>query len=62
MLIRPVFFKLLGIVLGNFTDMSAIDGLLVLSAKCLEVAKFNMRIIKALSDRSRLGKLSCIRK
>ncbi|KAF2008429.1 hypothetical protein BU24DRAFT_497895 [Aaosphaeria arxii CBS 175.79] len=56
MLIRPIFFKLLSIVLGKVTDMSSIDGLLALSARCLEAAKCNMRIIKTLSDRSRLAK------
>lgn len=55
MLIRPVFFKLLGIVLGKDTDMSSIDGLLGLSSRCLEVAKCNMRIITTLSNLSLLG-------
>jgi hypothetical protein len=56
MLIRPVFFKLLSIVLGKATEMSSIDGLLALSAGCLEAAKCNMRIVTTLSEYSRLGK------
>jgi hypothetical protein len=56
MLIRPVFFKLLGIVLGKDTDMSSIDDLLALAARCLEVAKCNMRIVTTLSDLSLLGR------
>jgi proline utilization trans-activator len=56
MLIRPVFYKLLGIVLGKDTDMSSLDGLINLSSQCLEAAKCNMRIVTTLSNTGRLGK------
>ncbi|KAL2212087.1 hypothetical protein CC79DRAFT_1364371 [Sarocladium strictum] len=56
MLIRPVFFKLLALVLGKDTDMASVDGLLELTARCLEVAKYNMHIVTALSDVSLLAK------
>jgi hypothetical protein len=55
MLIRPVFFRLLAIVLGKVTDTSSIDGLLDLSCRCLEVAQCNMRIIITLSNQNLLG-------
>lgn len=56
MLIRPIFFRLLAIVLGKVTDTSSIDGLLDLSCRCLEVAQCNMRIIITLSNQNFLGK------
>jgi hypothetical protein len=61
MLIRPVFFKLLALVLGKDTDMASVDGLLELTARCLEVAKYNMHIVTTLSDLSLLGESSSLR-
>lgn len=56
MLIRPVFFKLLAIVLGNEADMSSIDSLLDLSSQCLEAAKCNIRILTMLASLQLLAK------
>lgn len=56
MLIRPVFYKLFSMVLGERKDVSSLDGLLNLSARCLRAAECNMRIASELSDRNLLGK------
>lgn len=56
MLIRPVFYRLLAIVLGKVTDISSIDGFLDLSCRCLEVAQYNMRILVTLSNQNLLGR------
>jgi len=58
LLIRPVFFKLLGIVLRKDTVTSSLDGLISLCSQCLEAAKCNMRILTTLSSRDRIGKSS----
>ncbi|KAH7029793.1 proline utilization trans-activator [Microdochium trichocladiopsis] len=56
LLTRPVFFKVLGLVMGKDKDTSALDDLIALSSQCLEAAKCNMRILTELSSRDKLAK------
>ncbi|RDW78728.1 uncharacterized protein DSM5745_05580 [Aspergillus mulundensis] len=61
LLIRPVFFKLLGTVLGKDTNTtpsssSSLDGLSNLSSQCLAAAKCNMRILTTLSSKDLIAK------
>lgn len=52
---RPVFFKLLALLLGSDTDNQSLDTWINLSNRCLEAAKSNMKILTGLWKCDRIG-------
>lgn len=54
-LIRPVFFKIIAIIVGKDSDDTLLNGLVALATECAVAARHNLEILRALSATERLG-------